>query len=259
MLFDPRPQAILLDVGFTLTFCDGERIAAHAALAGVTADPAALMRVEEALRGELRETPGVALRTHDDGGGSWLQRLFRRMLELSGCDPEGGGLDRAAEVILREHLARNVWCRVGAGVDAALSRLRAAGYRLAVVSNSEGTVEAMLADVGLRHHFETVLDSAVVGLVKPDPRIFALALSRLGVAAADAVMVGDSPSADVGGARAAGVRAALLDPYDFYTAVDAPRFRDLAAFADAVVGGDRNGPSSIGRETPARPGSPSRP
>jgi putative hydrolase of the HAD superfamily len=234
MMFDPPPKAILIDAGFTLTFCDGERIAAHAALAGVAADPQALVRVEAALRAKLRETPGVPLVTHDDGGSAWLQRFFRLMLELTGCEAPGG-LDRAAEIILREHLARNVWCRVGAGVDAALARLRAAGHRLAVVSNSEGTVEAMLEEVGLRRYFETVLDSAVVGLVKPDPRIFMLALDRLGVSASEAVMVGDSPSADVGGARAAGLRAALLDPYDFYAAVDAPRFRDLGAFTDALL------------------------
>jgi putative hydrolase of the HAD superfamily len=234
MMFDPPPKAILIDVGFTLTFCDGERIAAHAALAGVAADPQALVRVEAALRAALRETPGVPFSTHDDGGSAWLRRFFRLMLELTGCEAQGG-LDRAAEIILREHLARNVWCRVGAGVSAALDRLRAGGFRLAVVSNSEGTVEVMLEEVGLRHHFETVLDSAVVGLVKPDPRIFKLALDRLGVSASEAVMVGDSPSADVGGARSAGLRAALLDPYDYYTAVDAPRFRDLAAFTDALL------------------------
>lgn len=239
MIFDPPPKVILIDAGFTLTFCDGQRIAAHAALAGVAADPEALVRVEEALRAALRETPGVPLSTHDDGGSAWLHRFFRLMLELTGCEAPGG-LDRAAEIILRQHLSRNVWCRVGVGVDAALTRLRMAGFRLAVVSNSEGTVEAMLEEVGLRRHFETVLDSTVVGLVKPDPRIFKLALDRLGASPSETVMVGDSPSADVVGARGAGLRAALLDPYDFYTTVDAPRFRDLAAFTDALLAAAEN-------------------
>ena len=76
----------------------------------------------------------------------------------------------------------------------------------------------------------------MVGLVKPDPRIFHLALGRLGIAPEQAVMVGDSPSADVAGARAAGARAALLDPFDLYPSVDAPRFRDLVAFTDALLG-----------------------
>jgi putative hydrolase of the HAD superfamily len=236
MLFDPLPQAFLLDVGFTLTFCDGQQIAAHAAQAGVTIDAGAIERAEGALRAELRETPGVVHRTHDDGGNRFLGRLFRRTLELAGYTGPADALDRAVEVVLRQHLKQNVWCRVGSGVESSLIRLRAAGCRLAVVSNSEGTVEAMLENAGLRPLFDTVVDSAVVGVVKPDPRIFLLALERLSIAPERAVMVGDSPSADVAGARAVGARAALLDPFDLYPSVDAPRFRDLAAFTDAVLG-----------------------
>ena len=64
--------------------------------------------------------------------------------------------------------------------------MRAAGIKLAVVSNSEGTVEAMLEEVGLRRHMEAVFDSWVVGVAKPDPAVFHLALDHLGVAARDA-------------------------------------------------------------------------
>ena len=235
MLFEPRPRAILLDVGFTLTFCDGRRIAAHAGSAGVTLDPAAIEAAEGRLRAELRETPGVVHRTHDDGGSRYLARLFRRTLQLAGYTGPDEALERAVEVVLGQHLERNVWCRMGDGVREALQRLRAAGFRLGVVSNSEGTVEAMLESVGLRPLLDTVVDSAVVGVVKPDPRIFQIALDRLDVAAAEAVMVGDSPSADVAGARAVGARAVLLDPWNLYPSVDAPRFRDLAAFTDGVI------------------------
>ena len=235
MLFEPLPRAILLDVGFTLTFCDGQQIAAFAARAGVTVEPAAIEGAEGALRAELRETVGVVNRTHDDGGKRYLAGVFRRTLVLAGYAGPALALENAVDIVLGEHLRRNVWCRVGDGVLSALGRLRAAGCRLAVVSNSEGTVEAMLESVGLRPLLDTVVDSAVVGLVKPDPRIFQLALGRLGIEPQHAVMVGDSPSADVAGARAVGARAALLDPFDLYPSADAPRFRDLAAFTDAVL------------------------
>lgn len=234
-LFVPRPRALLLDAGFTLTFYDGERIAAHAALAGVKVDAAALERIEGAWRAEVREVQGKPLRTHDDGGVSWLQRTFRRFLELAGTPGEADALDRAAEVVFREHMASNVWRRVGAGVREALERLRAAGLKLAVVSNSEGHIEAALAEAGLRPYLETVVDSAIVGVSKPDPRIFHIALERIGVAPADAIMVGDSPTADVTGSAAAGVRSALLDPFELYSWVEAPRFRDLPAFSDALL------------------------
>lgn len=234
------PRAILFDAGFTLTFHDGARLAAYAAKAGVSADAGALERAERALREEFRETQGVVMRTHHDGGFSWHERLYRRLLALAETPGEPAALDRAASVILREHRASNAWRRVGAGVRQALDRLRAAGLKLAVVSNSEGTIEQMLVEVGLRPLLDTVVDSTVVGFTKPDPRIFGVALERLGVAAADALMVGDSPSADVDGARAAGIRAALLDPYDFYPWSQAPRFKDVPAVTDALLasGGD---------------------
>lgn len=226
---------MLLDAGFTLTFYDGDRIAAHAARAGVSVDPAVVNRTEQALRTEIQERPGSPLRTHDDGGKSWLHLVFRRILELAGASGPPDTLERAADAVFREHMKHNVWRRVGPGVPEALARLRDAGLSLGVVSNSEGTIEAMLEDVGLRPFFGAILDSTVVGVAKPDSRIFELALERLGVSASEAIMVGDSPTGDITGASNAGIPAALLDPFGFYPWVEAPRFRDVAAFTDALL------------------------
>jgi putative hydrolase of the HAD superfamily len=234
-LFKPTPRAILFDAGFTLMFHDGARLAAYAAKGGVNADAAALEQAERALRAEFRETEGVVMRTHADGGFSWHQHLYRRLLALAGTPGEADSLDHAAGVMLREHRASNAWRRIGTGVREALEQLRAAGLELAVVSNSEGTIEQMLTEIELRDLFATVIDSSVVGFTKPDPRIFALALARLGVEPSDAIMVGDSPSADVDGARAAGIRAALIDPYDFYPWCRAPHFRDVPEFTTALL------------------------
>jgi putative hydrolase of the HAD superfamily len=239
-VFKKPIRAVLFDAGFTLTFHDGARLAAYAAQAGVTADAAALEGAERALREEYRETEGVVMRTHHDGGFSWHERLYRRLLHLAGTPGEPVALDRAATVMLREHRASNAWRRVGEGVREALERLRDAGFKLAVVSNSEGTIEQMLIEIGLRPLLDAVVDSTVVGFTKPDPRIFAVALERLGVQAADALMVGDSPSADVDGALGAGVRAVLLDPYDFYPWSKAPRFRDVPQLTDALLASPGN-------------------
>jgi HAD superfamily hydrolase (TIGR01509 family) len=231
----PRPRAVLVDVGFTLTFWDGESISAHAAAAGVAVTPAAIERAETLIRTETREVEGRRLRTHDDGGKKYLDSVFARALRLAGAIGDDATLDRAATHIHAQHLRRNVWRRVGVGSREALERLRGAGYRLAIVSNSEGTIDAMLTEVGLRPYFETVVDSAVVGSVKPDARIFRIALERLGLAPSDVVMVGDLPTADVFGPRALGIRAALVDPHDLHAWVDAPRFRDLSAFAEVMA------------------------
>jgi HAD superfamily hydrolase (TIGR01509 family) len=162
--------------------------------------------------------------------------FFRRLLDLAAAAGSASALDYAAASIWESHLRRNVWSRVGTGVDAALGRLRRAGIRLAVVSNSEGTVGAILDEVGLGRHLETVVDSWVVGVAKPDPRIFEIALTRIGVAAAHAIMVGDSPAADIAGAKAAGVGAVLLDPLDVHPTSDVPRFADVPLLVDAILG-----------------------
>jgi putative hydrolase of the HAD superfamily len=94
-----------------------------------------------------------------------------------------------------------------------LSELRRSRLRLGLVSKTE----ALLTDVdldrlGLRPYFDTVVLSSDVGVAKPSPAIVELALRRLGVAPGSAVMVGDTFSTDVVGARAAGVRPILVSP-----------------------------------------------
>jgi HAD superfamily hydrolase (TIGR01509 family) len=235
--FTPPPRALLVDVGFTLTSYDGARVAAIAAERGVQVAAAAVDATEPALRAELAHHAWPQ-RPGDVGPPAGGPRFFRRILELA--DAQGGAVAAAADLLWTRHLERNLWSRVLDGVAPALAALRGAGLRLAVISNSEGTIAALLAEAGLAGQFDLVLDSWVEGISKPDPRIFALALGRLGVAPGDAIMVGDSPAADIAGAAAAGVRAALLDPYDLHAdalqpGASAARFASFAAFAAALL------------------------
>ena len=86
--------------------------------------------------------------------------------------------------------------------------------RVAVVSNSDGSVRGSLGEAGLLDLFEFVVDSHEVGVAKPDPAIFHAALERMGLEPSNAWYVGDSVFHDVNGARAAGLsRALLVDPY----------------------------------------------
>jgi putative hydrolase of the HAD superfamily len=96
-------------------------------------------------------------------------------------------------------------------VPGVLAALRARGLRLVVVSNWDVSLHGVLSDTGLAGAVDAALTSAEVGAAKPDAAIFARALQAAGgVAAADAVHVGDSPEADVAGARAAGLDAVLV-------------------------------------------------
>jgi putative hydrolase of the HAD superfamily len=93
------------------------------------------------------------------------------------------------------------------GVPQAVAELAAMGLRLAVVSNWDVALTGYLEALGLREHFTAIVTSAEAGAPKPDPRIFELALERLGVAPERALHVGDA-EADELGARAAGMRFA---------------------------------------------------
>lgn len=119
-------------------------------------------------------------------------------------------------------------CTLSDDVALTLKTLKAHGKKLGVITN--GTKQSQgrkLESLGLAAFFDTVLISESEGLRKPDPRIFAQALDRCGVAAADAVFVGDYPEADIVGARAAGMipiwkRVAYWTmPWDDVLAVDA--------------------------------------
>jgi putative hydrolase of the HAD superfamily len=85
-------------------------------------------------------------------------------------------------------------------------------HRLALVTNGAPDVQReKLAGTTLARYFGAIVISCEVEVAKPDPRIFEIALDRIGASAADAVMVGDSLARDVAGARAAGIRVVWID------------------------------------------------
>ena len=85
-------------------------------------------------------------------------------------------------------------------------------YRLGVVSNFYGNLEGLLRREGLLDLFDVVADSAVVGALKPEPAIFQHALGRLGAAASESLMVGDSVPRDMRGAEGLRMPHALIGP-----------------------------------------------
>ena len=137
--------------------------------------------------------------------------------------------------ILRpEGRASALWRMVMPGVPEALERMQRHGLTLAVVSNSDGTCARSLADAGLLGYLNFVIDSAEVGVEKPDPRIFEIALARCGADPRRTLHIGDLYHADVAGARRAGLHALLLDPYADWPSIDCERATDLSAVADTV-------------------------
>jgi putative hydrolase of the HAD superfamily len=126
---------------------------------------------------------------------------------------ELGYHDRSHEfldAILASQFAPDSW-ELYPDVEPALSSLRQLpGLQLAVVSDWGSNLPGLLAGLGLDRYLDFVLASGAVGVSKPNPAFFRIALERAGVEPAAALMVGDSLRADVQGAQAAGMDGVLL-------------------------------------------------
>ena len=231
-------DTVFLDVGNTLISIDFDWVSAELGARGVSTDAEALRRAEAAAR------PGFSRRLFVDGVPAetdlfraYLVAMIERLPSAAPLSPvEFDTLISELRRVLRpDGRASVLWRSVMPGVPDALARMLAQGLRLVVVSNSDGTVEQSLADAGLRHYMAHVVDSALAGYEKPDPRIFLHALEHTGAEAGRTLHIGDLYHADVVGARGAGVHALLLDPYDDWHDLDCPVARHLMEVADAMA------------------------
>jgi HAD superfamily hydrolase (TIGR01509 family) len=229
-------ETLFLDVGNTLVSIDFQRVAGEIESCGFRCDPAELRRAEAAARPALsRWLGGVRSTEAPDSFHRYVSLVLERLPAVA-----RSGAVRALAVELVPRLrspgrADRLWRFVLPGVPEALASLRAAGLRLVAVSNSDGSAERGLVEAGLRPHFDHVVDSALVGYEKPDPRIFERALSVSGAARQRVVHVGDLYHADVLGARAAGIGAVLLDPFGDWRDVDCECARDLPEIASRFL------------------------
>lgn len=83
-------------------------------------------------------------------------------------------------------------------------------FPLVLVSNFYGNVESVLADFNLRHYFKEIVESAVVGVRKPDPRIFSLGVEALGLKSEEVIVIGDSYKKDIVPAETIGCQVAWI-------------------------------------------------
>jgi putative hydrolase of the HAD superfamily len=153
-------------------------------------------------------------------------------------------LDEAIAELDAAFAQDGVWSRPAPGSMDGLRALADTGVTLAIVSNSDGTLEERLRAEGICQvgpgngvPMTIVIDSDVVGVAKPDPAIFTIALEACGVAPERALHIGDTVGADVDGALAAGVRPVHLDPYGFCGDDSHLHVPDLATVAAALLNG----------------------
>ena len=226
-----RIDAVCIDLGGVVYLPDHDRMLGALARLGVVAAPEDLDRAHYA---------GAAA-TDDFSSDHSVWHAYNLAYARAHGVPDHR-LDHARDVLLAEFGLGDVWTREIAGAREAIEVLAARGVGIAIVSNADGTVEAQLRDDGICQvgpgrgvPVAAVLDSGVVGVAKPDPAMFRLALDALGTAPERTLHVGDTPAADVAGARAAGLHPVLVDPFDHHVHVtDTVRVRHLRDVADLI-------------------------
>jgi putative hydrolase of the HAD superfamily len=231
--FGIEVEAVFLDVGGVLHLPDPGIIGAALRRAGVDGplDHDVLDRAHYAGVAALVDWPAV-----ERGIWTAYQEAYAREI---GAPPECIP-DVVAELDVA-FAADGIWGRMPPGSMDGLRALHDTGVALAIVSNSDGTLEGRLAAEGICQvgpgpgvPMAIVIDSTAVGVAKPDPAIFTFALEACGVEPGRALHVGDTVGADVDGALAAGVRPVHLDPYGFCDDSSHAHVSDLATIAAAL-------------------------
>lgn len=228
-----RPRAVFFDAGNTLLQINYAAIVEQLGLHGIRRAPTDVAQAEYRARVRLDPhlAPGASTENQSVAG-----YYFRYVLEELGItDPE---INRAiAEWRKSYNLPVGLWNQAGPEAVDVLRRLKSEGAGTGVVSNSNGSVKTILEELELARHLDFILDSAVVGLEKPDPRIFRLALEAARVKAEEAVYIGDLYSVDVLGARGAGIEAILLDPGGVWGDRDCPKAKSLSEAVELALSG----------------------
>ena len=236
----PQVSAILLDAGGVLVFPEPGRVLPPLRQAGFDPDLATL---ERAHYRAMAIQDAQALPPAPE---SWWRSYLISYVVACGVAE-----DRAEPLAsqMAQQIRGHAWTHVGLGAVDGLRAVAALGLPMGVVSNSDGSVEGDLRRLGVCYvpdasdgpgapaagvPMDVILDSAVVGVAKPDPEIFRLALDVLGVPAGSTVLhVGDSLRYDVAGALAARLQPVHMDPYGFCPAPDDhPHVRSLADLAE---------------------------
>ncbi len=210
-----RIEAILFDAGQTFLFPDFPFLKNLLAEYGVATDilplqkGAALAR-EKIFRHREKE--------------NWKEYLTFWMQYAGAAEPV---IPEILMRILERHKREHLWNWPDPTAAEVFAKLKNLGYRLGVISNSDGSIERSMNKFGFAPFFDCMIDSHVVGVEKPDPRIFELALQQLGLPAERCVYVGDNYDRDVIGARRAGLVPVLIDPFEVVAERDVARIKKL--------------------------------
>jgi putative hydrolase of the HAD superfamily len=195
--------AVTFDFGETLASLDYDFLRARLAERGAELD---------ASRAQAARTKAWQLygeRKADGHAPAW-QAMIGTLLHAGGV--EAARVDELAEWLWDEQPAANLWRRPVPGMIELVQELRARGRRVGIISNSEGRLQELVAELGWIEHFEVIADSGRLGIDKPHREIFEWTCVELGTPPDALIHIGDSWAADVEGALAFGARAIWFWP-----------------------------------------------
>jgi putative hydrolase of the HAD superfamily len=214
-----RYEYVFLDAGETLfqTTSPTDGFARVLARVGYQLAPERIAKAVERARRQAMEAdhidPGPDYAIASERAVARRRRLLDAIVRAVGVRDEDSETCRSA---IWESWVGTEFFNLYPDVASALAALKAAGYRLAVISNWEPRLELLCRNHGLADHFEFVLASEAEGYAKPGPHLFRRALELAAIEPGKAVHVGDSHEHDVLGATAAGIDAILLDRGRYY-------------------------------------------
>lgn len=169
-------------------------------------------------RDDIRPYIRVGFRWHDASrayspailADAWWEELIEPFTAaiIALCRVPQEQASNLARKVRAEYLRTDAW-RLFEDSLRALERLTAAGYRHVLLSNHVPELRELLNYLGLTACFEHILNSAEIGFEKPNPQAYARAIALL-PPGAEATMIGDNPTADYAGAKAAGLKAILV-------------------------------------------------
>jgi len=194
--------AVTFDYGQTLAELDTDFLSLRVQERGASVGRAALDAASPAAWNEYDRVK----REGQTGQSAW-QAFMHALLSKAGTRVTTEPLDSIVGFLWSEQPKRNLWRRPIPGMKELAQELAGRGVPLAIVSNSEGHLDALVHEVGFAEEFPVVADSGALGFEKPDRRIFEWTAERLGVAPDRFVHVGDVWAADVLGALGVGARA----------------------------------------------------
>lgn len=198
-------EAIFFDVGNTLLFPNYRLVELVLSAHGILIPAERLFQLDCALRDRYNRLS----RSGQDTSELW-DRHWANLLSEAGAPEHLLGIIAGELMMMSDR--DMLWTEVTDGARELLGELKASRVALGVISNSEGRVDVFLQKAGLLGFFDFVIDSAVVGVRKPDRAIFEMALEKAGARPDRSLHVGDSYQIDVMGARGAGIQPALFSP-----------------------------------------------